>query len=85
MKFISSKKLAVVLLTLGSIGFSKAQETVADTVKKDPKTSNKFVGRQKIDGVIATVGDYLILDSDIDKSFWKQQLVEMMCQKSHVV
>ena len=25
--------------------------------------------RQKIDGIIATVGDYLILDSDIDKSF----------------
>ncbi len=24
---------------------------------------------QKIDGVIATVGDYIILDSDIDKSY----------------
>jgi peptidyl-prolyl cis-trans isomerase SurA len=25
--------------------------------------------RLKIDGVIATVGDFIILDSDIDKSF----------------
>jgi peptidyl-prolyl cis-trans isomerase SurA len=25
--------------------------------------------RQKIDGIIATVGDFIILDSDIDKSY----------------
>ena len=68
MKFISSRNLAVLLLTLGSISLSIAQETVVDTVKKESKTSNNFVGRQKIDGVIATVGDYIILDSDIDKS-----------------
>ena len=29
-------------------------------------TSNK---KQKIDGVVATVGDYIILDSDIDKAY----------------
>ena len=69
MKFISSKNVAVVLMTLGSLGFAKAQETVSDTVKKDPKASKNFTGRQKIDGVIATVGDYIILDSDIDKNF----------------
>lgn len=33
-------------------------------IKKD-----SIAKRQKIDGVIAKVGDYLILDSDIDKSF----------------
>lgn len=72
MKFISSKNLAVMLLTLGSLGFANAQVTANDSVKKDPKASNNFVGRQKIDGVIATVGDYIILDSDIDKN-----LIEM--------
>lgn len=68
MRFISSRNLAIVWLTLGSLTFAKAQETATDTVKKDPKTSNNFVGRQKIDGVIATVGDYIILDSDVDKN-----------------
>lgn len=71
MKFISSRNLAVILLTLGSFGFAKAQEVSTDTVKKAP-TSKDFFGRQKIDGVIATVGDYIILDSDIDKN-----LIEM--------
>jgi peptidyl-prolyl cis-trans isomerase SurA len=68
MKFLSSRNLAVILLTLGSLSFAKAQEIINDSVKKDPKTSNNFVGRMKIDGVIATVGDYIILDSDIDKN-----------------
>ncbi len=69
MKFISNKNLAVVLLTLGSLSFAKAQEVVNDTVKKETKTLKNFNGRMKIDGVIATVGDYIILDSDIDKNF----------------
>ena len=69
MKFISSRNLAVVMLTLGSLTFAKAQEVLTDTVKKAPGTSKKFVGRQKIDGIIATVGDYIVLDSDIDKNF----------------
>lgn len=69
MKFISSRNLAVVMMTLGSLGFAKAQEVVTDTVKKDPKAAKNFTGRQKIDGVIATVGDYIVLDSDIDKNF----------------
>jgi peptidyl-prolyl cis-trans isomerase SurA len=48
--------------------FVFAQEVIQDTVKakKPAFQSNK---RQKIDGVIATVGDYNILDSDIDKTF----------------
>ncbi len=68
MKFLSSRNLAVVILTLGSLNFAKAQEISTDTVKKDTKNSKNFVGRMKIDGVIATVGDYIILDSDIDKN-----------------
>jgi peptidyl-prolyl cis-trans isomerase SurA len=68
MKFLSSRNLAVVLLTLGSLSFVKAQEVIKDTVKKAPNTAKNFKGRVKIDGVIATVGDYIILDSDIDKN-----------------
>jgi peptidyl-prolyl cis-trans isomerase SurA len=40
------------------------KENSVDTIKK-VNTSKK----QKIDGVIAKVGDYIILDSDIDKSY----------------
>ena len=40
------------------------KEKEAATVTNAPQ--NK---KQKIDGVIATVGDYIILDSDIDKSY----------------
>ena len=44
-----------------------AQEIIKENeVKKD---SVKFSSRQKIDGIIATVGDFIVLDSDIDKSF----------------
>jgi peptidyl-prolyl cis-trans isomerase SurA len=39
------------------------QEKTTDVVKENPAK------RQKVDGVIATVGDYIVLDSDIDKSF----------------
>ena len=57
----------MILLAVFSISEIQAQEIINDTVKKQaPKTSYK---RQKIDGVIATVGDYIILDSDIDKNF----------------
>jgi peptidyl-prolyl cis-trans isomerase SurA len=39
------------------------RDTVVAPVKKVKKQ------RQKIDGIIATVGDFIILDSDIDKSY----------------
>lgn len=65
---MNSKKLAVLVMTLVSFTMANAQEVVTDTVKKAPGTSNNFKGRLKIDGVIATVGDYIILDSDIDKN-----------------
>lgn len=68
MKFLSSRSLALMLLVLGSFGFANAQDVKTDTVKKAPNAANNFKGRMKIDGVIATVGDYIILDSDIDKN-----------------
>ena len=43
-----------------------AQEIIKDTVKPVSVAPSM---RQKVDGVIATIGDYNILDSDIDKAF----------------
>jgi peptidyl-prolyl cis-trans isomerase SurA len=50
-------------------GFSAtAQEIIKE--KPQDSTKTKITGqKKKIDGVIASVGDYIILDSDIDKTF----------------
>lgn len=58
--------LSVCFLIL-SVTLVCSQEIIQDTVKT--KKSILDTRRQKIDGVIATVGDYNILDSDIDKTF----------------
>jgi peptidyl-prolyl cis-trans isomerase SurA len=47
---------------------ASAQEIIKDSVIT-PVKKIQSTGKQKIDGVIATVGDYIILDSDIDKSY----------------
>jgi peptidyl-prolyl cis-trans isomerase SurA len=54
------------IIFLFSIGFANGQEVIKDTVKEKKAA---IVGRHKIDGIVATVGDYIVLDSDIDKSF----------------
>ena len=68
MKFINKIVVLSTCFFLMATSFVFAQEVIQDTVKakKPAFQSNK---RQKIDGVIATVGDYNILDSDIDKTF----------------
>ncbi len=59
--------LAIFLFTI-SIGVTNAQEIIKEK-EAAVKTEIKSGQRQKVDGIIATVGDYIILDSDIDKSF----------------
>ncbi len=65
MKFTSSQFIFAVIATIGTVFFANSQEIIKDTVK----TKTPSMRKQKVDGVIATVGDYIILDSDIDKSF----------------
>jgi len=68
MKFINNTIALTFFVVLFSSGMAIAQEIIkentADTIKKE-----NAVKKQKIDGVIAKVGDYIILDSDIDKSY----------------
>jgi peptidyl-prolyl cis-trans isomerase SurA len=67
MKFINSQLTVAVLAAIFSVATANAQEIIKDSVKTKTQTqSNKKI---KVDGIIATVGDYIILDSDIDKSF----------------
>ena len=45
-----------------------AQEIITETAAESPVKANALP-KQKIDGVIAKVGDYIVLDSDIDKAY----------------
>ncbi|WP_407647448.1 peptidylprolyl isomerase [Flavobacterium azooxidireducens] len=67
MKFIN--KIAITFILMVSFAFSsQAQEIISEQapVKKDTVEPFK---RKKIDGIIATVGEYIILDSDIDMEY----------------
>lgn len=59
----------MVLAVLCSAGSAMAQEVIRDTSAVAANTQPAFAQRQKIDGVIATIGDYIVLDSDIDKAY----------------
>ena len=67
MKYTNSKLIVAIIATFCTVSFANAQEIIKDSVKTKPLASS--FKKQKIDGVIATVGDYIILDSDVDKSF----------------
>lgn len=81
LKFINNKPaFAVLILLFLSITIS-AQDTLiidetsnidaqVDTVKTDTVQTQK---RFKVDGVIGVVGDYIVLESDIDKTYLELQ------------
>ncbi|WP_269685514.1 peptidylprolyl isomerase [Flavobacterium lacustre] len=68
MKSIKNRIVLTFFLGIFSSVVSNAQEIIKDgAVVAAPKISSNQ--KLKVDGVIATVGDYIILDSDIDKSY----------------
>lgn len=70
MKFITKLKLAFTLVVLLSYTFTSAQEIIDDEIiEKEIVKDTSTQKRIKIDGVVAVVGDYIILDSDLDKQF----------------
>ena len=68
MKSINFTIALIFFLLLFSSSIAVSQEIIkenaVDTIKKSNTTQ-----KQKVDGVISKVGDYIILDSDIDKSY----------------
>jgi peptidyl-prolyl cis-trans isomerase SurA len=76
LKFIINlKKLLVFAVTLLFVNVTIAQEIIEEEVKevvKQVDTVSTF-NAKKVDGVAAVVGDYIILDSDIDKAFVQLQ------------
>ena len=68
MKFINNRMAIVFFFLIFASVVANAQEIIKDTLIA-PIKKTQATGKQKIDGVIGTVGDYIILDSDIDKSY----------------
>ena len=67
MRYTSKPYLFTIFLIFGVLTLVQSQEIIKDTVvEKKIVKENK---RQKVDGIIATVGEYSILDSDIDKTY----------------
>lgn len=55
-------------ISIVSIGNTNAQEVIPEEVSQ-VKTPVQNTLKPKIDGVVAVVGEYVILDSDIDKAY----------------
>ena len=77
MKFINNlKHILILLISLLGVHSISAQEIISDevvkpaTVKKDSVSTKNA---KKVDGVAAVVGDYIILDSDVDKAYLQLQ------------
>lgn len=64
MNYTENRNLILALLAFFSLTPMWAQEIIRDSVPAN-ETKNK---RQKVDGIVATVGEYMILFSDIDKA-----------------
>lgn len=71
MKFTTKRKLVLTLAVLLSYTISFSQEIIEDKIveQKTVKDTSATQKRIKIDGVVAVVGDYIVLDSDVDKQF----------------
>ena len=69
MKSITNKVVLTFFLLFSALTFVNAQEIIKDSVAAVAKPVVPSGKKLKIDGVVATVGDYMILDSDIDKGF----------------
>jgi len=73
MKFINSRFTLLFALAFFSIA-ATAQEIIKETPKDTVKTVVKPAGGKiKVDGVIAVVGDFVVLDSDIDLMYKELQ------------
>lgn len=68
MRFIN-RKWILTLATVLCVAYTQAQEIIKEPQKAKPVKDSLKPKKLKIDGIIATVGDYNILESDIDKSF----------------
>lgn len=73
MKFINSRIALFLAFALLGINMAVAQEIIPETKKDSVKTQTIPGMRTKVDGVVAVVGDFVVLDSDIDLMYRELQ------------
>ncbi|MFG6686172.1 peptidylprolyl isomerase [Mariniflexile sp. HNIBRBA6329] len=78
LKYINNlKQLSVLFITLLIVNSASAQEVINEevAVKQESKKVDSILTKnaKKVDGVAAVVGDYIILDSDVDKAYLQLQ------------
>jgi len=73
MKFINSRLALFLAIVFAGMNMAFAQEIIPEVKKDSVKPAPKFTGRTKIDGVVAVVGDFVVLDSDIDLMYRELQ------------
>lgn len=67
LKYLIKNTLATAIFALGIVTIS-AQEIIEEPVAPKQNDSIKSNSAIKVDGVSAVIGDYIVLDSDIDKT-----------------
>lgn len=72
MRFINNRIVLFLAMAVLGINMAAAQEIIPDT-PKDTVKALPNTGRAKVDGVIAVVGDFVVLDSDIDLMYRELQ------------
>jgi peptidyl-prolyl cis-trans isomerase SurA len=72
MRFINNRIALFLAIALVGINMASAQEIIPDTAKDSVKPISR-TGRAKVDGVVAVVGDFVVLDSDIDLMYRELQ------------
>jgi len=73
---INLKHIVVLSITLLIVNVTSAQEIIKDEVKETVKkvdTVKSTFNAKKVDGVAAVIGDYIVLDSDLDKEYLQLQ------------
>ncbi|WP_460219294.1 peptidylprolyl isomerase [Psychroserpens sp. MEBiC05023] len=75
MKSTIKTLIATIVLCVFTVQMSAGQEIIDDVVDTTKKTmdSTQNSARKKVDGVAAVIGDYVVLDSDIDKEYIQLQ------------
>lgn len=76
LKFITNNRILLAVIALLSVNSVYSQEIIEDQIADNTKVADTVISsneRVKIDGVVAVVGDFIVLDSDIDKEYLQLQ------------
>ncbi|SDS57766.1 periplasmic chaperone for outer membrane proteins SurA [Formosa sp. Hel1_31_208] len=74
LKFITKSVITSLVLGVMAINVAGAQEIIQDVIDTSKKQMDSTQNdRKKVDGVAAVVGDFVVLDSDIDKEYIQLQ------------